>query len=319
MYFILDTYIKSSRNFGLRALPLNPQVQGFFFISINSLLLAVSGIIFEFSLLNGTQMSFCTGFVGSCMGAATFTLFNPTLPALNKLFGIAILNGIFFGGGVIFFIYLSMDYVGPASTTVVQIFTSIIASLFVEKFKLRKAPHALSVVAVIIGFGGMVCLCQTDAFTIENLNKKYFLGVTYAFIAGLFCVVFYANIKSLSQKKLIPDSWHWISYMVGCAVPCLPMLYEYRSLASCTMSIKAIGVLAGFSQSICALMAIKGFMLIKASAAFVFQLMASVLAFLLQMVFLPELVTLFTSIGALLIVSAIALQFLVISKFDKNL
>ena len=316
----LDHHLsKSASNFGLSAFRRNPQVQGFFFISINSLLLAVSGIIFEFSRLNGTQMSFCTGFVGTCMGSAVFTLFNPKLPVLNKFFGMAILNGILFGGGVIFFIYLSMDYVGPASTTVVQIFTSIVASLFVEKFKLRKAPHLLSILAVLIGFSGMIFLCQTDAFTIENMNKKYFLGVTYAFIAGLFCVVFFSNIKVLSQKNHIPDSWHWISYMVGCALPCVPMLYKYRSLASCVMSVKTTGLLAGFSQSICALMAIKGFMLIKASAAFVFQLMASVLAFLLQVVFLPELVTLFTSIGALLIVSAITLQFIVITKFDKNL
>ena len=77
------------------------------------------------------------------------------------------------------------------------------------------------------------------------------------------------------------------------------------------------GVTAAISQSICGLTAVKGFLLIKASAAFVFQLMASVMALALQLIFFPEMITVFSLLGALLIIAAIGLQFVVTTKIEQ--
>merc|ERR1712150_214467 len=78
----------------------------------------------------------------------------------------------------------------------------------------------------------------------------------------------------------------------------LPFIYKNITLPSCTPSVIYYGVLAAFFQSICALMAIKGFNLIRASAGFIFQLLASVLAFVLQLIFLPHLFRISACIGA---------------------
>ena len=179
-------------------------------------------------------MSFATSIVGTLLGVALFSIDNQVRSILDKKFSLAVLNGAINGGSIIFFLYSSMDKLGPAGATVIQIFTSIVASFVLEKFKLNKAPHFLSVLAVALGVSGMVILCQNDSLSFDSFSIDYILGVVYGIIAGIFCAAFFHFIKVISHD--IPDSWHWIAYMVGCAVPSAPLIYFNFASPSCDLS-----------------------------------------------------------------------------------
>ncbi|XP_063719174.1 uncharacterized protein LOC134845960 isoform X3 [Symsagittifera roscoffensis] len=292
----------------------NQQLRGVFFMAANAFLLAVVGILFEFSGLTGSQMSFATSALGTSLAFAAICA-SKGETTLTKYHGLALLNGLVNGGATIFFLYLSIDLIDPAGTTVVQIFICIVIALAIEKFKLKKAPHWLSVISIITGFAGMATMCQKD-FAGTRITTNYLVGMFYALVSGATGVAYFILIK-LSANK-VPESWNWMSYMLGCAAPSVPSLFHTYHLPSCSLRIKAVGLLAAFTQTISALMAVKGFMLIKASAAYVFQFLASVLAFVLQVIFLPNLFSWVSCIGALLIIVAIGIQLLVILKFETS-
>ncbi|XP_075261406.1 uncharacterized protein LOC142353095 [Convolutriloba macropyga] len=289
------------------------ELRGFLFMATNAFLLAVVGILFEISGLSGSQMSFATSAFGSALGFASFAL-GQNKSLFTRYHLKALLNGLFCGGATIFFLYFSMDLADPTSTTVVQIFTCIVIALAVEKFKYKKMPHWLSIISVITGFVGMATLCQKDLFAKRHLTFDYVIGIVFAIISGTAGVSYFSLVK-LSVNE-VPESWNWTCYMLGCATPSLPSLFYNYSLPYCDTNTKLIGLSAPLFQTVTALMAIKGFMLIKASSAFVFQFLASVLTFILQVIILPSLFSWFSAIGALLIISAIGMQLLVILKFE---
>ena len=303
---------------------LSQELTGFIYVSLNSVLISISGILFASSNLTSNQMIISMSFLGLFIGASGLAVGNQVNSFMTRKHMYAMVNGLLGGGFCLFTYYGSMHTIGPSGAVVLSIFACIVTAFAVEKFQLKQTPHWLSIASFLLGFGGMVILCQknsdennsNDVFG-SGISAKYFVGVVYGLLSGVLSVVHMTILKSLRSPE-VPDLWQWIAYMLGGLIPSAPdftTIYEFKS---CELSQQLLGLCAALSQALGSLCLVKGMMFIKASAAFVFEIFSSVLVLILQIIFLPHLVAWFSYLGAVLIICAISLQLLVTAKLEKK-
>ena len=202
-----------------------------------------------------------------------------------------------------------------------KFFQSILTSVILEVFKVRKRPSLASLLSIVFGLLGTIFICKPKSlFSTETFleSQNSFLGVGFASLSGLNGSLFYFILRNLDCN--IPDSWHFLWFMVGSG---LFGSITYRPLSSggqgdCVTFLRSCAIMASVTQVGCGITAIKSVKRIVPSAAFVLQLFSTAITFIFQLIIFPGILTWTSTVGTILVIISVSLQIYAVRTSKSN-
>ena len=186
----------------------------------NAFMISVGGLSFRYSGFKNDCVASWIGVLGAIFGVAMLCADRSVIKKefnllRNRNIAIATFNGALLGGSSIYFFGLSLHYIIPSDTLIVKFFQSILTSVILEFFKLRRRPSIASMLSIVFGLIGTTFICKPQSlFSTETFleSKSSLLGVGFASLSGLNGSLFYFILRNLEN---VPDSWHFLWFMIG--------------------------------------------------------------------------------------------------------
>ena len=291
---------------------------GILVLILSTTLASISGLLCKLSSLNGVEVSWAMGVVGTCLSVGTFCMFQDQKldVLLTRPYLKALANGILLRGLATYVYFLSLDYISATDSIVVVLFVGVVWSTILEAIRLGIRPHWLAVLSSVIGLIGMVLMCKPNGIADMDMDFKYLKGIALASTSGCVGASYFVYINKLNT---VPALWHWVAYPIGLLFLTKPEISINKfQLSACSGFDRCLALMAVVFQLFGGLTAIIGTQLTLASVSCVVKLFGIVLTFVLQMVLIPSPVALNSVIGGVFIVVAMVLQFAVLSLRSHN-
>lgn len=291
---------------------------GVLVLMLSTVLASISGLLCKMSSLNGVEVSWAMGVIGTCLSIGAVCLFQDQKldVLLTKPYLKSLANGIVLRGVATYVYFLSLDYISATDALVIVLFVSIVWSTILEAIRLGIRPHWLAIISAIVGLVGMVLMCKPDGFVTMQVDLTYLKGIALAAAAGCIGSSYFVYVNKLST---VPPLWHWVSYPIGLLFLTKPEISINKfQLSACSGFDRGLALLAVVFQLFGGLTAIIGTQLTLASVSFVVKLFGIVLTFVLQIILIPAPIALNSVIGGVFIVIAMVLQFVVLSLKSHN-
>ena len=294
--------------------------RGLLWLLTNSVFYALASLGFVRSGLNTSLLTTWFGLLGSITAIGilfTENNFRIIQHGKDKRLYFCFLNTFIFGGSAFGCHFLSLRYILPSDSMLINAFFCLCSSVVAETVRERKCPTLLSVASVLSGVIGTGLICNPQAlFSLDILQMKSLLGVSLALFSGIFFVLMISRIRNFSQ---FPVSWYFLGYMTGSTVAGLFTYRPFSEVILCALHLKLIALAAIFCQIFAAFSIVRGTSDVTVSGTFVIQTSSSVFTFIAQIILFPGRITILATLGTGFIVASVLTQVGVLMLRDQKM
>ncbi|XP_063716255.1 uncharacterized protein LOC134843871 [Symsagittifera roscoffensis] len=295
-----------------------------------------SGILFiKLSKSEGSEISFIVGICGILtslvfiMKSAKSTEPDAKFPSEKlkseslrsiKSFGAkdvicTLLLGAVFCGAYTHFYFYSLNYITMGDAFTVSLAIHFVCNIILESIVLKEMPHVLTLISGLLGLIGLVLICQPESLLQLQFDLKYTTGVGFGVLSGVSGTIYYCGLQKF---KNVPGSITQLSYFVGPVLYCsYDMIKNHMQLSICASNLRLFALCGCFMYVFGGMASVQGSQLSLPSIATLLKLLTIILGYILQIIFLSETLSLFSTIGACLIFTSILLQSFLLIKIRK--
>ena len=295
--------------------------RGIIWLLINVICYSAASLGFVKTGFNSSLISFWVGLNGVLLSVTLLSLdteFSVHSLLHKRQLYLSFLNGLIFGGGANGLHFISLRYILPSDSMLINAFFCLCSSVVAETVRERKCPTLLSVASVLSGVIGTGLICNPQAlFSLDILQMKSLLGVSMATLSGVAFVFLLTNIRSFNE---INPSWNYLGFIFGTGAFGLMNYRPFRTInPDCSLMAKILVYLCFMSQAVASFAVIKGSTKVTIIATFVIQTSTSIVTFAAQLFLFPDRITLQNTVGTIFIVCSVALQLVVLRVRDRKL
>ena len=175
-------------------------------------LVSISGVFMKLSKSGGNDLSTVLGICGVLINITYCSCFFPQkrfrfrledehngkLFTLKDTIKCLLLGGIF-SGAYAHFYFISLRYLTMGDAIAVSFCVHFVSNLILETLVLRAIPHILTLVAGLIGVGGLLLICQPKSLLNLEFDMTYTTGVYNSCFVSSYTNV--STFKSRSRKS----------------------------------------------------------------------------------------------------------------------
>ena len=238
--------------------------------------------------------------------------YESTKPELYKLgwkqIAILILNGILFNGSHCYFYYRGFVRLNYGDFNVIYCSSIILNCVLLEFVQFRKKPSwttCLSSAMCVLGIVLMAALPTANQKR-QKFDFSQLDGLISTFLSGTTCAIFFELVRPHDNIRL---SFHWYCFSLGYVIfPFMEALCYGPEVSLCPLSERVLIItVIGFwsCANYCLLFASQNSI---PSVSFIIKMVAIVLSYILQLLFLDEPLTFFNAIAVSFVFLGVLLQ-----------
>ena len=137
---------------------------GVFMLLANTIFFSVSCLAYVLSGVSSGQMSSWVGIFGTPLSTLILSTemqtFQPCKIVHLKQFYLSIISAFVLGGFGTYLNYCSLNYILPADSTMVAIFTKLVVSVILQSVEDRERPSLMTILSVFSGVVGTAVICH---------------------------------------------------------------------------------------------------------------------------------------------------------------
>ena len=290
---------------------------------LSSLFVSVGVLFLKMSSSESSEISFAVGVCGIFISSTLFTFPEMTKTEVNPRKRIkyskchvliTLLLGAVFSGGYAHFYFLSLKFITMGDTLAVSFCVHFVCNLIAECFALKSVPHLVTLMSGVLGLVGLLLICQPHSLIALQLDLSYTLGVAFGTLSGVCGTAYYIGIHKF---KNVPLPILQVGYFLGPVVySAYYLLTSKFALSICTPEARSFAIWGCLFYVFGGLAAVQGAQMSLPSVAALLKLFTILLGYALQITFLSEALSIYSTLGAVLILVSIVSQSFVLVKTD---
>ncbi|XP_075252549.1 uncharacterized protein LOC142344626 [Convolutriloba macropyga] len=233
----------------------------------------------------------------------------------NKDVACTLLLGLIFCGAYTHFYFYSLNYITMGDAFTVSLAIHFVCNIILESIALKELPHFLTLISGLLGLIGLVLICQPENLLNFQFDANYSTGVMFGVFSGVSGTIYYCGLQ---KYKNVPGLISQLSYFVGPILYCsYDMGVNEFQLSVCGVRLRIFALCGCFMYVFGGMASVQGSQLSLPSIATLLKLFTIILGYILQIIFLSETLSIFSTIGACLIFTSILLQSFLLIKIRQ--